>query len=177
MYDTSASRYINLEDIATMVRNGTDVQVVDAQTGEDLTRATLTQIIADRAKEEPAGLPLELLRELIVATDHAGQQFIMWYLKSAFDSYRKMQNAMQSGLSELQTAALNPLSLVERFIPKSADFSQAPAGAEPPQGRELRELRERLAVLEVQLNNSKPVPKRKSKAQTKRADGKRKTKR
>ena len=41
LYDTSASRYINLEDIAELIRKGKDVQVVDAQTGEDLTRVTL----------------------------------------------------------------------------------------------------------------------------------------
>src|SRR5690242_1403213 len=50
LYDTSASRYVNLEEIAGMVRNGTDVQVVDAKTGEDLTRATLMQVIADDTK-------------------------------------------------------------------------------------------------------------------------------
>ena len=36
LYDTSNSRYINLEDIAALVRNGKDLQVVDASTGEDL---------------------------------------------------------------------------------------------------------------------------------------------
>jgi polyhydroxyalkanoate synthesis repressor PhaR len=168
MYDTSTSRYINLEDIAAMVRNGTDVQVVDARTGDDLTRTTLTQIIAERAKDEPAGLPLELLRQLIVASDHVGQQFIMWYLKSAFDSYHKVQNAMQSGLSDLQTAALNPLSLMERFMPKKAE---APAvmsqTAEPQESRELREMRERLAELEAKTKK-KPAPsKRRAKPRAK----------
>ena len=58
LYDTSGSRYINLEDIAALVRNGKDLQVVDAKTGEDLTRVTLTQIIVEDAKEQPTGLPL-----------------------------------------------------------------------------------------------------------------------
>ena len=58
LYDTSGSRYINLEDVAGLVRNGNDVQVVDAQTGEDITRVTLTQIIVDDAKQQPTGLPL-----------------------------------------------------------------------------------------------------------------------
>ena len=67
LYDTSGSRYINLEDIAARVRNGKDLQVVDAKTGEDLTRVTLTQIIVEDAKGQPTGLPLELLRQLIEA--------------------------------------------------------------------------------------------------------------
>jgi len=73
LYDTSGSRYINLVDIAALVRNGTDVQVVDAKTGEDITRVTLTQIIVEDAKEQPTGLPLELLRQLIVASDRVAR--------------------------------------------------------------------------------------------------------
>ncbi len=56
LYDTSNSRYINLEDIAALVRNGKDVQVVDASTGEDITRVTLTQIIVEDAKGQPCGI-------------------------------------------------------------------------------------------------------------------------
>ena len=97
LYDTSASRYINLEDIAEMVRKGKDVQVVDAQTGADVTRVTLTQIIVDDAKQQPTGLPLELLRQLIVSSDEVGREFIMWYLKSAFDAYQSVQSKLHTG--------------------------------------------------------------------------------
>lgn len=87
LYDTSSSRYINLEDIAVFVREARDVQVLDAQSGEDLTRVTLTQIIMDDAKQQPTGLPVELLRQLIISSDRMGREFIMWYLKSAYDAY------------------------------------------------------------------------------------------
>src|SRR5579859_7100438 len=86
LYDTSGSRYVNLDEIAALIRKGVQVQVVDAKTGEDLTRVTLTQIITEDAKDKPTGLPLELLRQLIVASDEVRQEFIMWYLKSAFDT-------------------------------------------------------------------------------------------
>ena len=56
--------------------------MLDAASGEDLTRVVLTQIIVEDAKGQSTGLPLELLRQLIVASDRAGQEFIMWYLKS-----------------------------------------------------------------------------------------------
>src|SRR3974390_1733341 len=104
LYDTSASKYINLEDIAAFVRQGRDVQVLDAQTGEDVTRTTLTQIIVDDAKQ-PTGLPLELLRQLIISSDRMGREFIMWYLKSAFDAYQKVQRKLHTGLTEGQAAA------------------------------------------------------------------------
>jgi polyhydroxyalkanoate synthesis repressor PhaR len=117
LYDTSASRYVNLDDVAAMVRNGTDVKVADAQTGDDLTRVTLTQIIVEEAKGQPAGLPLELLRQLIMASDHVRQEFMSWYLKSAFESYQKVQTAVQSGLEQLGSAALSPLEMVKSFLP------------------------------------------------------------
>ena len=41
--ETSGSRYVNLEDIAALIRNGTEAEVIDAKTGQDLTRVTLTQ--------------------------------------------------------------------------------------------------------------------------------------
>jgi polyhydroxyalkanoate synthesis repressor PhaR len=144
LYDTSNSRYINLEDIAAMVRNGKDVQVVDAGTSDDITRVTLTQIIVEDAKEQPSGLPLELLRQLIVASDRVGQEFIMWYLKSAFDAYGKVQNSLQSRLSEMQTAAMSPLQMMKNFIQTSAAEKKA---SQP--GEELRELRQRLAEMEA----------------------------
>lgn len=117
LYDTSASRYINLEEIATLVRNGTEVRVVDAKTGQDLTRVTLTQIIVEDAKGGPTGLPLELLRQLIVASDRVGREFVMWYLNSAFSAYRKVQESLQSGLSEVRSAALSPLEAIKASMP------------------------------------------------------------
>jgi polyhydroxyalkanoate synthesis repressor PhaR len=152
LYDTSNSRYINLEDIAALVRNGKDVQVLDASTGEDITRVTLTQIIVEDAKDQPSGLPLELLRQLIQASDRVGQEFIMWYLKSAFDAYSKVQSSLQTRLSEMQSAALSPIQMVKSFL-------QTP---EPGKGNdsneELMELRGRLAELEGQQKSKARKP-------------------
>jgi polyhydroxyalkanoate synthesis repressor PhaR len=148
LYDTSASRYINLEDIAALVRNGKEVQVVDAGTGEDLTRVTLTQIIVEDARGQPSGLPLELLRQLIVASDRVGQEFIMWYLNSAFDAYKKVQSSLQSRLSEMQTAALSPLQTMKNLLQNSGGEKSEDGG------QELHELRQRLAELEAQRQKS-----------------------
>jgi polyhydroxyalkanoate synthesis repressor PhaR len=145
LYDTSAGRYVNLVDVAALVRKGTDVQVVDAKTGEDLTRVVLTQIIMEDAKDQPAGLPLELLRQLIMATDRAGQEFIMWYLKSAFDAYQKVQETVQTRISDVRSAAMSPLNMVkELFSPQSA-----------PPDNELEQLRQRVAELETRAPRRK----------------------
>ncbi len=156
MYDTSTSRYINLEDIAELVRNGTDVKVVDAKTGADLTSITLAQIIMEHAKEEPGGFPLELLRQIIVAGNHAGREVIMWYLKSAFDAYHKIQGALHTGITDLQAAASSPVDIMKRMM-----------GATPPpqttEKVELDELRRRLAELELKQRGEtsrRPQPRR-----------------
>ena len=52
LYDTSSSRYVNLPEIAQMVREGAEVQVVDAKSGEDITRVILTQIIHEVARQK-----------------------------------------------------------------------------------------------------------------------------
>jgi polyhydroxyalkanoate synthesis repressor PhaR len=145
LYNTTGSRYVNLDDIAALVRKGKDVKIVDAKTGQDLTRVTLTQIITEDAKDKPTGLPLELLRQLIIASDEVRQEFIMWYLKSAFDTYQKVQDAVQSRLGEVQAAILSPVDMMKKFL--SATPSPPQAGAEP----ELDALRKRVAELEARL--------------------------
>jgi polyhydroxyalkanoate synthesis repressor PhaR len=166
LYDTSSSRYINLEDIAALVRNGKDLQVVDASTGEDVTRVTLTQIIVEDARDQPSGLPLELLRQLIVASDRVGQEFIMWYLNSAFDAYKKVQSSLQTRLSEMQSAALSPLQTVKSFL-------QSTGTEKSGDSQEVRELRQRIAELEAKEHKPKKKkavgrakPRRRSPAQT-----------
>jgi polyhydroxyalkanoate synthesis repressor PhaR len=149
LYDTGASRYINLDDIASFIREGKDVQIVDAKTGRDLTRVTLTQIITEDAKNKPTGLPLELLRQLIIASDEVRQEFIMWYLKSAFDTYQRVQDAVQNRLGEVQSAIKSPLELMQKFLAPASD----PASKKPES--ELDALRKRVAELEAGLQKPK----------------------
>jgi polyhydroxyalkanoate synthesis repressor PhaR len=155
LYDTSGSRYVNLDDLAALVREGKEVRVEDAKTGKDLTRVTLTQIITEDAKQKPTGLPLELLRELIVASDQARQEFIMWYLKSAFDTYQAVQSAVQDRIGNMQSALLSPMESMKRFL-------GGVSGPQPAEDKEeLSTLRRRVAQLEARLQ--KP-PRRKRRA-------------
>ena len=163
LYDSSASKYVNLDDIAGFIRDGKDVQVVDAKTGKDLTRVTLTQIITEDAKEKPTGLPLELLRQLIVASDEVRQEFMMWYLKSAFDTYQKVQDAVQSRLGEVQSAILSPVDLMQRFLGATPPAQQQPRADASP---ELDALRKRIAELEARLE--KPVQRKRSSTRTRK---------
>jgi polyhydroxyalkanoate synthesis repressor PhaR len=146
LYDTAASRYVNLDEVAGFIRQGQDVQVVDAKTGKDLTRVVLTQIITDDARDKPTGLPLELLRQLVVASDEVRREFVMWYLKSAFDAYQKVQSAVQTSVGNVQSAILSPVEMMRSFL-------SSPPGPAPraETGSELEALRKKVAELEARV--------------------------
>ena len=151
LYNASARAYVNLSDLAALIRQGEQIQVGDAKTGEDITRLVLTQIIVEDAKDAPTGLPLELLRQLIMASDRAGKEFIMWYLKSAFDTYEKVQGAVQDRLNDVRSAALSPLHLMKNLLTSSAD---------PKAEDELEQLRRRVAELEQRQQKPRTRQKR-----------------
>ena len=56
LYDTRTSRYVTLEGIAELVRNGHEIKVVDRDNGHDLTQVILSQIVLSQEKHGPARL-------------------------------------------------------------------------------------------------------------------------
>jgi polyhydroxyalkanoate synthesis repressor PhaR len=65
LYDTQQSCYVTLDDIAKMIRTSEDVMVIDNKTKNDITAATLTQIIFEAEKKASSYAPLFTLREII----------------------------------------------------------------------------------------------------------------
>jgi polyhydroxyalkanoate synthesis repressor PhaR len=65
LYDTQQSCYVTLDDIAKMIRTNEDVMVIDNKTKNDITAATLTQIIFEAEKKASQYAPLFTLREII----------------------------------------------------------------------------------------------------------------
>ena len=68
-YDRSQGKYVTLQDIAEMVKRGASVTVSDSRTGDDLTRAILTQIILDHHPERMDLFPVPVLHMMIQAND------------------------------------------------------------------------------------------------------------
>jgi len=73
LYDTEGSRYVTLLEIGDLVRAGEEVEVIDNQTKEDKTEATLALIISEELKERPRGIPLATLKALI---RHRGERLL-----------------------------------------------------------------------------------------------------
>ena len=67
LYDTEAKQYVTLGQIATLIREGNRITVVDHATGEDLTSLTLTQVIFEQEKSRRGFLPQSVLTGLIEA--------------------------------------------------------------------------------------------------------------
>jgi len=142
LYDSTNSRYINLEEVAQMVQEGREVQVVDAASGEDLTRLVLTQIIVEQAKTPGSAFPLDILRQMVSATNRASQETALNYAKAMYDLY---QNAYRSMPSPLSPFGFMPAPGAQR--PANADAAPPPASA-PAEGNESRELKRRVEELE-----------------------------
>ena len=68
LYDLERKRYVTLDDISLMIQDGEDIQVIDHETGEDLTSITLSQIIFEREKKQSGFLPKSILTALIRAS-------------------------------------------------------------------------------------------------------------
>lgn len=65
LYDTKGSSYVTLLQIAEMIREGEDVQIIDNSTKEDKTDVTLALIISEELRNKPRGIPLSTLKALI----------------------------------------------------------------------------------------------------------------
>ncbi len=87
LYDTDQSKYITQDELAERIRDGIDVRVIDARSGDDLTRATLTQIIME-SRGAARLLPSSLLMQLIRMDDEALAEFLGRYLAGALELYQ-----------------------------------------------------------------------------------------
>lgn len=146
LYDTNASRYVKLEDIARMVRDGIDVRVVDGKTGKDLTHVIFTQIIVEDARDREIALPLQLLTQLVRASDKATHDFLTWYLNSTLDLYKKAQDSVHTRLTSAKSAVASPLEFVTNLL--------AGESSPPPEHKtsEIEELRLRVEELQARLD-------------------------
>jgi polyhydroxyalkanoate synthesis repressor PhaR len=100
LYDTVNSRYVNLEEVARLVREGHEIHVVDARTGEDVTRLVLAQVILEEARTPESGLPLDFLREIIRASDRATREFLQWSLATALEQSRRMHEIWREQIAQ-----------------------------------------------------------------------------
>lgn len=167
LYNTASSSYITLEDLAGMVRENVEFQVLDAKTGDDITHSILTQIIMD---EEANGaqqmLPVSFLRQLIGMYGNSMQALMPSYLEASMANFRtnqaKIREAFDKGMSASPLAAIHETNMAmmraaaEVFLPgaiggKPADRKPAPSA--PASTDEIAALREQMAAMQKKLDD------------------------
>lgn len=94
LYDTDQSEYVTLEELADLIREGDDVEVIDAETGEDLTQSTLAQIVVE-SRGATRLLPVPLLTQMIRMEEDALAEFMTLYMSWAMDVYFQVKRGFR----------------------------------------------------------------------------------
>ena len=123
LYDTESSTYITLDRLAQMVREGREFEVVDAKSGEDITRQVLTQIIVDEESRGSTMLPINFLKQLIGLYGNSMQNFVPQYLEAAMEAFQRNQNAAKDAFGANMFA-----DLAKRNMAMFEDAAQAFTG-------------------------------------------------
>src|SRR5512146_1856270 len=151
LYDTESSTYITLDRLAHMVREGREFEVVDAKSGEDITRPVLTQIIVEEEARGATMLPLNFLKQLIGLYGNSMQNFVPQYLEAAMDAFQRNQSAARDAFGGNVFA-----DLAKRNMAMFEDASRAFAGKAKSEGQpsssEVEELKAELAALQAKVD-------------------------
>ncbi len=99
LYNTGTSTYVTLEDLADMLKKDEDFVVVDAKTGDDITRSVLTQIIFEQENKGQNLLPITFLRQLIRFYGDSIQNLIPTYLDFSIDSLVRDQDKLRKQMA------------------------------------------------------------------------------
>jgi polyhydroxyalkanoate synthesis repressor PhaR len=143
LYNTGTSTYVTLEDLAEMIRTGEDFTVVDAKSGEDITRPVLTQIIFEQEGKGQHLLPITFLRQLIRFYGDSIQNLIPTYLDFSIDSLVReqekwrgqMSNAFGPGaLDVIGEQVRRNTEMFEQAMRMFLPFGASGAGTQPKSG-------------------------------------------
>ncbi len=165
LYNTEASSYVTLDDLAKMVRDGRDFVVYDAKTGDDITRSVLTQIIVE--EESKVGqnlLPTAFLRQLIGYYGDNLQGLVPRYLEFAMSSFGRQQDQMRRTMEQtmggfmpfpgnfgnLEELGKQNMAMMERAMSLFAPFGRREDGAPAPAG-EVEAMRAEIEALRLEL--------------------------
>jgi len=173
LYNTQTSSYVTLDHLAAMVKEGTEFEVRDARTGEDITRSVLTQIIFEEEAKGQSLLPIKFLRQLIRFYGDSLQSFVPGYLDMSMDGFAKNQEAMRTRLAEafggsgqvIENLTRQNMAMFERAMSMFSPFAAtrraggeedaktngaAPSAAKPSE--EISELKSEIEAMRKQLS-------------------------
>ena len=181
LYNTATSSYVTLDHLCQMVKDEIDFVVYDAKTGEDITRAVLTQIIVEEESKGQNLLPISFLRQLIGFYGNNMQQMLVPpYLEATMESFSKNQEKMKEMMegtfgtvfpfAPLEEMSKQNMAMFERafqffnpYVENDGDSqpnggesasSESPTASEAAEGGNaemLEELRKQIETMQKQL--------------------------
>ncbi len=111
LYNTETSDYVTLDDIATFIRAGREVQIIDLKSGDDLTRQYLLQIIAEHESRGENVLPVDVLTDLVRSYSTQAQSVVPEFLAMSFEMLREGQSKVMEQMGSVP----NPMAGVPGF--------------------------------------------------------------
>jgi len=118
LYDTDRSRYVTLEQIAEMVREGEEVKIVDYRTQEDITSGTLAQMVFEKEKRQlPTGALLNIIQQ---GSDALGQ-----FGKRVTKTYEEVREGAEKGIERLERLVTERLGRREDVARQLRDWYRA----------------------------------------------------
>lgn len=114
LYNTESSSYITLDDVTQLVRDKKDFIIVDAKTGDDLTRSVLTQIIVEEESKGQSLLPISFLKELIGFYGGSLETLLPGYLEQSMKSFVRNQSEIKKYMQKTWKGFL-PLQELEKM--------------------------------------------------------------
>jgi polyhydroxyalkanoate synthesis repressor PhaR len=138
LYDTRTSRYITLEGIAQLVRDGHDIKVIDRDNGHDLTQVTLSQIVLSEEKRGPARL-FDAGGEVL----HDRGQALLDYVRKTLNVPSDIRHQVERRRGDLE-------GLVDDAIERALRRLRIPSR------RDIDRINDRLERISAQLKRSSP---------------------
>jgi len=143
LYNTRTSSYVTLDHLCEMVKEGTEFEVRDARTGEDITRSVLTQIIFEEEAKGQNLLPIRFLRQLIRFYGDSLQAFVPGYLDMSMENFARQQGEMRQRMAQafgagpqaLEALTRQNLALFEKTMRMFSPFGGITRESEPPPPR------------------------------------------
>jgi polyhydroxyalkanoate synthesis repressor PhaR len=142
LYDTERSRYVTLEDVRALLLEGIDIRVLDAETGEDITRSVLIQIITEQESGKDATFTTDMLARFIRLSQDAAQQSFSRFLDQSLRLFVEQQQLVGAQMRR----ALDPAAMTElasRNLAFWQELQKSFLGAAPPGARPGRKKRAR----------------------------------
>jgi len=130
LYNTESKSYVNYEDLAKIVRGGTDIRVIDSKSKEDVTKSVLIQMILEEEKNDQSVLPTDFLFQVLRSRNDSMQDFFRNHLSASFDAYRKTKEQFDNQFRSVLEMAFSAPQTLEKIIPGAEVVREAFLGKE-----------------------------------------------